>query len=215
MTQEDLATSLGQSYRWVVAHEAKAVFSQAPKMHPKLVLKAASVLGVSPETFRGEAQSEKPYVSTDADASRADPHGIGHAIKVRSHTPAGEAVEYFDGIYSDKYLPSSIVPHPEWGLGAMVVDGDSMLPHIRPGDIIIIAERLQDVRDDDLLVIGFTGGGHTLKRLRVIDGQTWELIPSNPEHRIEQVKRERVAWYAPVVARIDPMFRRRRPPWEL
>lgn len=76
--------------------------------------------------LRADIGRGRPYERYDVDASRADPHAIGHTIKVRTNTPAGEPVEYYDNIYADKYLPSSIVPHPEWGLAAMAVDGESI-----------------------------------------------------------------------------------------
>jgi SOS-response transcriptional repressor LexA/transcriptional regulator with XRE-family HTH domain len=164
----------------------------------------------------GSPQSPaRPYTITDADASRAEPGMIGHNIPLRTLVAAGPGGDHADRIFADKYLPSALVPHPEWGLGAFQVTGDSMAPYFLEGDIVIIGERLKRVRTGDILIVGFKNGEHTVKKLRVIDEDTWELQPVNPNHPTMRVKvEEEVSWYTPVLARIEPIWRRRAVPWE-
>lgn len=160
--------------------------------------------------------SRRPYFVNDADASRADPLAIGHNIPFTTRADAGGGMDYQRGIYADRYLPSALVPHAHWKPAAYVVTGDSMLPKFQPGDVLIVGHQLQGVRTDDYAVVGFKNGEHTFKRIRVIDEDTWELIPLNTEdYKPRVVKRhEEVEWVAPVLGRWEPIYQRRSVPWE-
>lgn len=157
---------------------------------------------------------ERPYTTTDADASRADPSTIKHNIPLRSLASAGPGTDHQDRIFADRYLPSALVPHPEWSLGAFEVTGDSMSPYLSAGDVVIIGERLQNVRTDDIIIAGFKNGEHTLKKLRVVDADTWDLIALNAKYGTMRVKVEELAWWVPVLGRWEPIWRRRQIPWE-
>jgi SOS-response transcriptional repressor LexA len=160
------------------------------------------------------SKPKRPYTTPDVDASRVDRYAAGINIPVHTRVSAGGPVDYQFGIMPDRFLPSSLLPHPEWGPGAFVVTGDSMSPYIHAGDILIIAERLQEVRTGDILIVGFTSGEHTVKKLRILDDQTWELIPINPNHERTIVKRADIEWYVPVMVRIEPIYQRREVPWQ-
>jgi SOS-response transcriptional repressor LexA len=157
---------------------------------------------------------KRPYIVHDVDASRVDRFAAGITIPVYTRVSAGGPVDYQFGIMPDRFLPSSLLPHPEWGPGAFVVTGDSMAPYFQAGDILIIAERLQDVRTGDILIVCFTSGEHTVKKLRIVDRETWELIPINPNHERTIVKRTEIEWYVPVLVRIEPIYQRREVPWQ-
>jgi SOS-response transcriptional repressor LexA len=198
---------------------AKKIFEPLVRRHRENADKAMEgVYRASVGATHGWVQTilpmDRPYTTTDADASRADPATIKHNIPVRSLTAAGSAMDHQDRIFTDRYLPSALVPHPEWNLGAFEVAGDSMAPYINAGDIVIIGERLQNVRTDDICIFGFKNGEHTLKKLRVVDPDTWELIALNPLYPPLRVKVEELAWWVPVLGRWEPMWRRRQIPWE-
>jgi phage repressor protein C with HTH and peptisase S24 domain len=156
----------------------------------------------------------RPYISHYEDASRQDPHSISHTIPLRTKTAAGPASDYQDGIFADRFLPSALIPRPDWAPAAMVIAGDSMAPRFMPGDFIFVGERLQRVRTGDIVVVGFAGGEHTVKNLRIVDDATWELIPTNPAHPTQRVKRSEVEWFAPVLGHFSPLWTRREVPWD-
>jgi SOS-response transcriptional repressor LexA len=90
-----------------------------------------------------------------------------------------------------------------------------MLPYFREGDVLIVGERLRRVREGDIVVAGFHSGEHTVKRVHIVDEATWELQPVNPAYPVQRVKPEEdLAWYAPVLVRVEPIYRRRSVPWE-
>jgi phage repressor protein C with HTH and peptisase S24 domain len=169
-------------------------------------------LGLDPSLL--ETAKTYPFTVPNVNASRIDRHKAGLTIPVHTKVPAGTGVDYQFGIMSDRFLPGSLLPHPEWGPGAFLVTGDSMSPYLQPGDTLIVASRLQEVRTGDIVIVGFRDGTHTVKRLGEMTAATWELVPSNPNHQRAVVKRDTIEWFVPVMVRIEPMYLRREVPWE-
>jgi SOS-response transcriptional repressor LexA len=159
------------------------------------------------------AHDRPPWIRMTGDASRQDPNAIGHDVRLRSFTSAGEGKDFQDNIFADVHLPSAFIPVPEWGLGAFRISGDSMEPYLRQGDIVYVGEHLQHVRTGDILVVSLKTGEVIVKKLRIIDAETWELIPVNPNVERTVVKAKDIAWYAPVLGRWEPMHARREVPW--
>jgi SOS-response transcriptional repressor LexA len=150
-----------------------------------------------------------------ADASRKDRLETGLGIPLRTFVEGGNAVQYFDNVLTDKYLPTALIPRPEWGVSAFQVKGDSMAPRIMPGDIVFIGERLQNVRNGDIVVVALKTGGLTVKNLKILDAENWELVPTNPAHPSMKVNLENdVDWFVPVLGWFCPHYTRREVPWE-
>lgn len=124
-----------------------------------------------------------------------------------------EAEAYDQGIHTDKYLPSALLPHPEWRPAAFTVTDASMSPRFNSGDILILADALTDVRTDDILLIGLKVGVSALRQIRIIDAENWELRPLDPRHTSTTIKRDQIEWFAPVMVRIEPLYLRRGTPW--
>jgi nickel-type superoxide dismutase maturation protease len=59
-----------------------------------------------------------------------------------------------------------------WPLGVAVVDGESMLPTLRPGDVVVVRRRPRRVRVGDLVVVELPGRPLGVKRVvhRVAEG---------------------------------------------
>jgi phage repressor protein C with HTH and peptisase S24 domain len=166
---------------------------------------------------RGTKQARKnQHAPTphDIDPSKYTPFEAGHTIPVRTKVRAGPPMDYQEGIFADRFLPFALGPRAEWRPSGFVIEGDSMAPYFKPGDIVIVGSALHRVRTGDIVVVGFTTGDHTVKKVRVIDENTWELIPVNPDHERETVTRDRIAWFAPVLGRWEPIWTRRETPWD-
>lgn len=231
LTQEDVAAKSGLSVRMVAKAEGTAHPFAKKKLRMSSYMGIASALGLSKRQMddawgynseslgksvidRVTDERGRPYTSPDVDASRRDRHDIGITIPFHTQTSAGRGIDYQLGVMADKFLPSSLLPHPEWGPGAFVVAGDSMSPYFNPGDILIIAERLQDVRTNDILIVCMKTGEHTVKKLRIINENTWQLVPINPAHEATTIHRDEIDWYVPVMVRIEPIYTRRQIPWD-
>lgn len=187
---------------------------------PTTIEGLASGMGMSVEEFLLEIERRRqprPFIVHDVDPADTPREGIKYMMKTEAG-PGGtyRLEDYQHGILEDKYLPTSIVPFPAWGLAAMIVEGTSMLPLFKPGDTIIVAKNRQRIRTDDFAVVGFRDGSHQLKKIRVIDNQTWELIPLNKEDGFEPfiITSEQIAWFVPVVAHIRALFLHRTPGWD-
>lgn len=99
-------------------------------------------------------------------------------IPLLGSVPAGtpiEAIEDFEE-YIDIY--PDFVKHGE--LFALRVQGDSMEPDLRSGDIAIV-EKQEYIENGDIAVVRVNGEDATLKRVKATD-KGLMLIPSNPAY---------------------------------
>lgn len=80
---------------------------------------------------------------------------------------------------------------------AYIVDGDSMLPEFRAGDICVCAPSLPAVSGDACLV-QLHDDKNCLRYVQIEDGNVI-LRPGNPRYPVRTYKRERVAYIWPVV----------------
>ena len=99
-------------------------------------------------------------------------------IPILGSVPAGTPIEAIEDIeeYIDIY--PKFVKHGE--LFALRVQGDSMEPDIRPGDIVIV-EKQEFVTNGDVAVVRVNGEDVTVKKVKqVADGLL--LMPNNPEY---------------------------------
>ncbi|MGI6259989.1 MAG: LexA family protein [Anaerolineaceae bacterium] len=99
-------------------------------------------------------------------------------IPILGSVPAGTPIEAIEDIeeYIDIY--PKFVKHGE--LFALRVQGDSMEPDIRPGDIVIV-EKQEFVTNGDVAVVRVNGEDVTVKKVKqVADGLL--LMPNNPAY---------------------------------
>jgi repressor LexA len=99
-------------------------------------------------------------------------------IPLLGTVPAGTPIEAIEDIeeYIDIY--PRLVKHGE--LFALRVQGDSMEPDLRNGDIVII-EKQEFVDNGDVAVVRVNGEDVTLKRVK-LTAKGLMLIPSNPAY---------------------------------
>ncbi len=81
---------------------------------------------------------------------------------------------------------------------ALEVQGDSMLPLYRDGDVLIVSPTAS-IRKGDRIVARLSGGEVLTKELRRRTARTIELASLNPEHEDRTVPLAEVAWMARVM----------------
>lgn len=84
------------------------------------------------------------------------------------------------------------------GAYALKVQGDSMLPLYRDGDVLIV-EPGTTVRKGDRVVVKTSAGEVMAKVMARLTAKTVELVSLNPEHADRVVERTQIEWMARIV----------------
>ena len=100
-------------------------------------------------------------------------------ITIMGRIQAGYPIESYEGNFGEIVLPNDINPSSE--VFALEVVGDSMLPLVMDGDIII-CEKAELSRANGKICVITVDGESTLKKLKV-DSTGVTLIPLNPMYR--------------------------------
>ena len=117
----------------------------------------------------------------------------------------GQAQAGKNGYFDDAGYPTGAgwdeIPFP--GLGdphayALEINGDSMEPVYRDGDIIIVAPQA-NIRRGDRVVVKTKGGEVMVKQLRRRSARAIEVLSLNPTHDDRTLLVEDVEWVARVV----------------
>ncbi len=117
----------------------------------------------------------------------------------------GQAQAGKNGYFDDAGYPTGAgwdeIPFP--GLGdphayALEINGDSMEPVYRDGDIIIVAPQA-NIRRGDRVVVKTKGGEVMVKQLRRRSARAIEVLSLNPAHDDRTLLVEDVEWVARVV----------------
>jgi repressor LexA len=121
------------------------------------------------------------YFDVSVDYLLGRDHGnqtSNRVVPLLGSVPAGVPIEAIEDVeeYIDIY--PRFVKHGE--LFALRVQGDSMEPDLRSGDIVII-EKQEFIENGDIAVIRVNGEDVTLKRVKLTN-KGLMLIPSNPAY---------------------------------
>ena len=100
-------------------------------------------------------------------------------IRIIGRIQAGYPIESYEGEFGEIYLPNDISPSAD--VFALEVVGDSMMPIVMEGDIII-CERTDVNRVNGKICVVTVDGESTLKKLK-IDNTGITLIPLNPMYK--------------------------------
>jgi phage repressor protein C with HTH and peptisase S24 domain len=90
------------------------------------------------------------------------------------------------------------VPGAEEGLFALEVQGDSMLPLYRDGDVVIVS-RTASIRKGDRVVVRLASGEVTAKELKRRTARTVELHALNDAHPDRTIPVAEIAWMGRVM----------------
>lgn len=100
-------------------------------------------------------------------------------ISIIGRIQAGYPIESYEGEFGEIYLPNDVSPSAD--VFALEVVGDSMMPIVMEGDIII-CERTDVSRVNGKICVVTVDGESTLKKLK-IDSTGVTLIPLNPMYK--------------------------------
>ena len=100
-------------------------------------------------------------------------------ISIVGRIQAGYPIESYEGQFGEIYLPNDINPSAD--VFALEVVGDSMMPIVMEGDVII-CERTDIIRANGKICVITVDNESTLKKLK-IDSTGVTLIPLNPMYK--------------------------------
>lgn len=100
-------------------------------------------------------------------------------VAIVGRIQAGYPIESYQGHYGTLYLPHDVRPNAK--VFALEVVGDSMMPVVMEGDIIICQKGL---KADGRICVVTVDGESTLKKVRLeSNGKGITLIPTNPMYK--------------------------------
>lgn len=109
---------------------------------------------------------------------KVKPQGLV-SVPIIGRIQAGYPIESYEGTYGEIRIPDDEKPNTE--LFALEVVGDSMMPIVMEGDIII-CERIEPNRANGKICVVTIDGESTLKKLKA-DSSGVTLIPLNPLYK--------------------------------
>lgn len=159
LTQKEVSNMMGVDRSTYTRYESGEVQPDNDKLR-----KLSTIFGVSIDYLLGQK------VNGDGQEN--------HLIPLLGTVPAGVPIEAIEDVeeYIDMY--PRFVKHGE--LFALRVQGDSMEPDIRDGDIAII-EKQEFIENGGIAVIRVNGQDATLKKVKLLETGLM-LIPSNPAY---------------------------------
>lgn len=178
----------------------------------------ARAAGLDPTTFnksKRQAPDGKPRWPSTESLSRvlnaAETSWDEFAALLAGRPNAGRAIPIVgmaragaDGFFDEQGFPvgaGETVRFPDLGedrVYALEINGDSMEPMYRAGDVVIVQPGAA-VRRGDRVVVRTSGGEMLAKVLGRRNDQTVELISLNPAHKPREVAAADVDWIARIV----------------
>jgi transcriptional regulator with XRE-family HTH domain len=139
-------------------------------------------------------QAVRPAVATEA-GTEADAHPpAGVQLVTLSAPDQRDAVEFVAAEAIKRRYPDAF---------ALRVDGDSMAPQIRPGDVVVLSPSVAAIEGRAAVVQAAGQIGVTCKLYRKSGGHV-HLVPVNSRYEIADVEAGHVEWALRVLARVRP-----------
>lgn len=104
-------------------------------------------------------------------------HGLGFRIPVLGTVPAGIPIEAIEDILDYEEITPAMARTGDYF--ALKVKGNSMLPKILEGDVLIVRKQ-DDANSGDICVVMVNGNDATVKKIQK-EADGIRLIPNNPE----------------------------------
>lgn len=160
LTQVDVAEKLNLS---VQAYSHYEIGRREPDFDT--LKKLADLFNVSIDYLLGRSIEDKQY----------KPKGV--KIPVLGTIPAGVPIEAIEEILDYEEISEDMAKHGEYF--ALKVKGNSMLPTIKDGDVVIVRQQ-DDADSGKICVVMINGFDATLKEIKKDPQGLW-VLPHNPE----------------------------------
>ena len=167
MSQEDLSSKLGyKSFSSVQKWESGIA---DPTF--KTVERIANLFGVS--------MNDLTTKDLNAPLSFTDNKSKGIKIPVLGEVAAGIPIEAIEDVIDYEEISEDMAKRGEFF--GLRINGDSMLPMIYKGDIVIVRQQ-PDAETGDVVIVRINGDNATCKQLRKLSDGALELISMNPSY---------------------------------
>lgn len=170
-TQEELGEKLGLQKSAIAKYENGRV----ENIKRSVIADMARILNCSPSYLMGWDDSSKP--------SRK-----GVIINVLGRVAAGIPIDAVEDIIDTEEITEELAKTGEFF--GLQIHGDSMIPNICDGDIVIVRQQ-DDAESGDIVIATINGDEATCKRLRKYYGGI-ELISNNPSYKPFEFSNEEI-----------------------
>lgn len=170
-TQEELGEKLGLQKSAIAKYENGRV----ENIKRSVIADMARILNCSPSYLMGWDDSGKP--------SRK-----GVIINVLGRVAAGIPIDAVEDIIDTEEITEELAKTGEFF--GLQIHGDSMIPNICDGDIVIVRQQ-NDAESGDIVIATINGDEATCKRLRKYYGGI-ELISNNPSYKPFEFSNEEI-----------------------
>lgn len=152
LSQKELGQKIGVAESTISLYESNKRFPDAETLQ-----KISSLFNVSLDYLLGNAPCKKPV----------SPIGRGVRIPVLGRVVAGIPIEAVEEILDYEEITPELAATGEFF--ALQVRGDSMLPKLEEGDVVIVKKQ-EDVETGDIAIVLVNGNEATIKQVKKVNG---------------------------------------------
>lgn len=174
MTQEELGKICGTTKQSIFKYET-GIVTNIPMDR---LCKIADALNVTPAWLMGWTEDDGPRSSGQPVPLSQSVPEAGVRIPVFGSVRAGIPLDAITDILDYEEIPQEMARGGEYF--GLHVKGDSMLPDIREGDIVIVRQQ-PDVENGDTAIVLINGDEATVKRV-MKSSSALTLIPANSQY---------------------------------
>ena len=181
MSQEDLAKKLGYKSRSSI----NKFETDGRSLPQSKIVAIAKALLVTPSYIMGWVNEAGEEI-----IKKDEKRIVGVKIPVLGEVAAGIPIEAIEDIIDYEEISEDMARRGEFF--GLRINGDSMLPRICKGDVVIVKQQ-SDAETGDTVIVRINGDSATCKRLRKYADGAIELISTNPSHEpmfysVDQIK---------------------------
>ncbi len=175
LTQEQLAQKLGYKSKTTINKIEKGIND----ITQSKVKAFADVLNTTPAYLMGwDEDNKSSHITVTSIGDTSRPRKKGVVINVLGRVAAGVPIEAIEEVIDTEEITEEMAKTGKFF--GLQIHGDSMIPNICDGDIVIVRQQ-EDAETGDIVIATVNGTDATCKRLRKYkDGI--ELIANNPTY---------------------------------